>query len=85
MTSPSSRRSLAERMESRGVNVDTASSGPEALEKVKDNAYDAMILDLAMPEMDGIETMRHLVDRQSGPSGDPADRRTPRSKRASRP
>lgn len=53
---------LSERMESRGLDVDTAASGPEALEKVKQRPYDAIILDLAMPEMDGIETMRRLLD-----------------------
>lgn len=52
---------LSERMESRGVDVDTAASGPEALEKVKGRPYDAIILDLAMPGMDGIETMKHLL------------------------
>ncbi|MHC4660723.1 MAG: response regulator [Planctomycetota bacterium] len=52
---------LSERMGSRDVEVDTAASGPEALQKAKDNAYDAVILDLAMPEMDGIETLKHLL------------------------
>jgi DNA-binding NtrC family response regulator len=53
---------LAQRIQSRGVDVDTAASGREALEKVKDNAYDAIVLDLSMPEMDGLETLRRLVD-----------------------
>jgi DNA-binding NtrC family response regulator len=53
---------LSERMEARGVGVDTAASGPEALEKVKDKSYDAIILDLAMPGMDGIETLRRLLE-----------------------
>jgi DNA-binding NtrC family response regulator len=57
---------LMERMESRGVDVDTAASGPEALEKAKDKAYDAIILDLLMPEMDGIETLRHLLAQDPG-------------------
>ena len=52
---------VSERMESRGVGVDTAASGPEALEKVRDKSYDAIILDLAMPEMDGIETLKRLL------------------------
>jgi DNA-binding NtrC family response regulator len=52
---------LSERMESRGVGVDTAASGGEALEKVKDKSYDAIILDLAMPEMDGIETLKRML------------------------
>ncbi len=52
---------VSERMESRGVGVDTAASGTEALEKVRDKSYDAIILDLAMPEMDGIETLKRLL------------------------
>lgn len=52
---------LSERMEARGFKVDTANSGPEAIKKVKQNKYDAIILDLAMPEMDGIETLKNLL------------------------
>ena len=53
---------LSQRMESRGVGVDTAASGNEALQKAKDTPYDAIILDLAMPQMDGIETLKHLLE-----------------------
>ena len=53
---------LSQRMESRGVGVDTAASGREALEKVRGKSYDAIILDLAMPEMDGIETLKRLLE-----------------------
>lgn len=53
---------LSKRMESRGVDVDTAASGQEALEKARGKSYDAIILDLSMPEMDGIETLRHLLE-----------------------
>jgi DNA-binding NtrC family response regulator len=54
---------LSERMEARGIGVDVAASGPEALEKVGHKSYDAIILDLSMPGMDGIETLRHLLER----------------------
>ena len=54
---------LSQRMQSRGVGVDTAASGREALQKTKDKAYDAIILDLSMPEMDGMETLQHLLQR----------------------
>ena len=53
---------LSQRMESRGVGVDTAASGAEALEKARGKSYDAIILDLSMPEMDGIETLKHLLE-----------------------
>ncbi len=51
---------LSERMETRGIKVDTAPSGKEALKKVEERSYDAIILDLQMPEMDGIETLKNL-------------------------
>jgi DNA-binding NtrC family response regulator len=56
---------LAERMESRGMAVDTAATGREALQKAKNKSYDAIILDLSMPEMDGMETLKYLLSENS--------------------
>lgn len=53
-------RVLAERLESRGLKTDTAESGPEALEKVRARSFDAVILDMMMPEMDGLETLAKM-------------------------
>lgn len=53
---------LSERMEARGLSVETADSGYTALEKAKESMYDAVILDLAMPGMDGIETLKGLLE-----------------------
>lgn len=53
---------LSERMENRGVQVDAAHSGLEALDKAKGKPYDAVILDLAMPGIDGIETLKRLLE-----------------------
>ena len=55
---------LAERMSSRGLDTDTAESGMKALEMIESKSYDAIILDLAMPEMDGIETLKRLLEIQ---------------------
>lgn len=57
---PEFTETLSQRMQSRGVSVDTAASGPEALAMARDRSYDAIILDLSMPEMDGIETLKRL-------------------------
>jgi DNA-binding NtrC family response regulator len=57
-------RVLAERMKTRGLKVDTAMSGPEALEKAEGESYDAIILDLLMPGMDGIETLERLLKKK---------------------
>ena len=53
---------LSQRMEARGLKVDTARSGPEALKKVKKKSFDAIILDMLMPDMDGIETLKHMLE-----------------------
>lgn len=51
---------LSERMEARGLQVVTAQDGPSALQKAEEQSFDAIILDLKMPGMDGIETLRRL-------------------------
>jgi DNA-binding NtrC family response regulator len=51
---------LAERLEMRGMTVDTASDGETALEKITARDYDAVLLDLAMPGWDGIETLKRI-------------------------
>lgn len=48
-------------LEDEGYEVDTVNSGIEALEKVKENPYDLVILDIGMPEMDGLETLGRLL------------------------
>ena len=52
---------LAERMQTRGFEVDTVESGAEALSLIKDKEFDAVVLDLAMPGMDGIETLKLML------------------------
>ena len=51
---------LAKRLEGRGLNVTTAESGAAALEKIRARDFDTVVLDLAMPGMDGIETLRRI-------------------------
>ena len=53
---------LATRMEARGINVETARSGEQAVEKGGDPSIDAIVLDLAMPGIDGLETLRRLLE-----------------------
>ncbi|MBE6910750.1 MAG: response regulator [Ruminococcaceae bacterium] len=42
------------------VRVDTAESGPEALQKAAGERYDVIFIDHMMPGMDGVETLRRL-------------------------
>lgn len=43
-----------------GVQVETADSGKKAIDLVKKNEYDLILLDQMMPEMDGIATVKEL-------------------------
>ncbi|MCR5278556.1 MAG: response regulator [Lachnospiraceae bacterium] len=40
--------------------IDSAGSGKEAILKYKDNDYDVVFMDHMMPEMDGVEAMKHI-------------------------
>jgi len=53
---------LSERLENRGLKVVSAESGMEAVRKVKEEHFDAIVLDMLMPEMDGIETLKQLLN-----------------------
>lgn len=53
-------KSLQKLLKLRGYSVIVAKSGAEALEKVKIEDFDLIICDVRMPEMDGIETIKHI-------------------------
>jgi DNA-binding NtrC family response regulator len=54
---------LGERLETRGLQVNTVTSGEDALTLIDDKNYDAIVLDLAMPGIDGIETLKLLKEK----------------------
>lgn len=54
---------MSERMAARGMDVTTAGSAQEALQQVESGTYDAIVLDLKMPGMDGIETLKAIKMR----------------------
>jgi len=51
---------LSQRLEGRGMKVDTSTTGEAAIEKAKSKGFDAIVLDLAMPGVDGIETLKRI-------------------------
>jgi DNA-binding NtrC family response regulator len=51
---------LAQRLEMRGLKVKTAGSGEDALAVVESEDFDLIILDLSMPGIDGIETLKRI-------------------------
>jgi DNA-binding NtrC family response regulator len=55
---------LAERLETRGLKVDAVTSGEEAVAKVDAQSFDLIVLDLAMPGIDGLETLKRIKAKQ---------------------
>lgn len=52
-------------LEDTGYHIDTVRSGEEGIEKIKFDRYDIIFLDLKMPGLDGVATLRELrqIDR----------------------
>ena len=55
-------KTLAERLEMRGLKVTGVTRGEEAVNLVDKQNYDAIVLDLAMPGMDGMETLKRIKE-----------------------
>jgi CheY-like chemotaxis protein len=58
------RLALEELLKPEGYEIHTASSGREALDRIAENIYDLLMLDIIMPEMDGIELCRKIRERE---------------------
>ncbi|ADH87173.1 response regulator [Desulfurivibrio alkaliphilus] len=54
---------LAARMRSRQMEVSTATSAVEALQREDVDSYDAIVLDLQMPGMDGLAALEEIKKR----------------------
>lgn len=57
---PTLRLGFSYALASRSTHVDTASTGRQALERLKTNSYDVLILDLRMPDIDGLGVIEAL-------------------------
>jgi DNA-binding NtrC family response regulator len=51
---------LVKRLTKRGLNISTAKSGEDALAIIRGQAIDVAVLDVRMPGIDGIQTLREI-------------------------
>lgn len=60
-------RTLAQFLREEGYAVDEAEDGEEGLYKAEDTDYDAIVLDVMLPRLDGYEVLRRLRRKKKTP------------------
>lgn len=63
---PQLRRSVTRALTAAGYSVDAAADGAQALDDLDGASYDAVILDVMMPRVDGLTVLRTLRGRGDG-------------------
>jgi len=56
------RKSLAAVLEEKGYLVDTAENGKEAIEKSKTRLYNLALIDIRLPDMDGVQLLTAIKE-----------------------
>ncbi|MGE4559000.1 MAG: response regulator [Desulfobulbus sp.] len=51
---------LSNRLEMRGLKVSAVTSGEQAIVEAKEQDYDAIVVDLSMPGINGLETLKRI-------------------------
>ena len=55
---------MSQRLETRGLKVVAVTSGEKAVAMTNDQSFDVAVVDLAMPGIDGIETLKQIKARR---------------------
>src|SRR4030067_718655 len=50
----------------RGFNVATAGNGAAAVDRFRERSFDVTLMDIVMPEMNGVEGFRNIKEKQPG-------------------
>jgi two-component system copper resistance phosphate regulon response regulator CusR len=58
---------LCRGLEGAGYAVDAAPTGADALENIHSTDYDLVVLDLMLPDMDGLQVLERIRNRKAGP------------------
>lgn len=62
---PSMNRTMSLVLKRKGYDVAVASSGPDAIEKVRQEPFDIIFMDIKMPVLDGVETFERIKEIRS--------------------
>jgi len=57
-------RVLTRILQKKGYNTETAGTGTEALEKAKNQSFDLALIDLMLPDLNGLDLMTELTAMQ---------------------
>ncbi len=60
-------RAILPALQVSGLNVTVATSASEAIERLDERAFDALVVDLGLPDRDGKDVVRHLRSESSAP------------------
>jgi two-component system NtrC family response regulator len=56
------RKVVAAILQDKGYSVDTAETGTEAIQKSRQNTYNLMLIDIRLPDMEGVDVLTKVQD-----------------------